>query len=158
MPNDQKFITDATLAKLAKWLRLLGYDTTVFMKEAGREMLSLAAAENRIVLTKKRDLLARQCSGCLHFVVATDIGSQLREIIEQFSLVTDRQKMFTLCLKCNKRLFPIAKEKVSSFVPPYVFANCHEYHQCPQCQNIYWAGTHPNNAVQFLVKIGCNLG
>jgi len=58
-PEKLRFLTDASLARLAKWLRLLGYDTAVFPKEAGRAMLRRADAEARIVLTRRRDMIER---------------------------------------------------------------------------------------------------
>jgi hypothetical protein len=152
MLDNPKFITDATLGKLAKWLRLLGYDTVLFPKEAGREMLRLAAAEGRIVLTKRIDMLDRQFTGCLYFIADNDIGYQLDDVIDNFSLKIDKQRMFTICLRCNKKLNSIPAESVRSSVPLYVFENCTNYNQCPSCLNIYWAGTHQRNALQFMEK------
>src|SRR5208283_877012 len=108
MFDNPQFIADATLGKLAKWLRLLGYDTVVFPKEAGREMLRLADAEGKIVLTKRMDMLDRQFSGCLYFIADNDIGYQLDDVIDKFSLKIDKQKMFTICLKCNKKLYSVS--------------------------------------------------
>jgi uncharacterized protein len=153
MPENPKYIADATLAKLAKWLRLLGYDTIVFPREAGREMLNLADAGKRIVLTKREDMSERQFSGELYYVAGKYLGSQLKEVITKFSLTIDKQKIFRICLKCNERLFTVRKEEVHDLVPPYVFANCSEYNKCPRCQSIYWHGTHQRNALQFLEKL-----
>jgi len=152
MLDNPQFIADAALGKLAKWLRLLGYDTVVFSQEAGREMLRLAAAEGRIVLTKRIDMLERQFSGCLYLVKDNDIGHQLNDIIGKFSLKIDKQKMFTICLKCNKRLHSVPAEEVRDLVPAYVFENCTRYNQCPSCHSVYWTGTHQRNALQFLEK------
>jgi uncharacterized protein with PIN domain len=152
MFDNPQFIADATLGKLAKWLRLLGYDTVLFPKKAGREMLRLAVAEGRIVLTKRMDMLDRQFSGCLYFIADNDIGYQLDDIINKFSLKIDKQKMFTICLKCNKKLNSVSAEEVRNLVPAYVFENCTEYNQCPSCLNVYWAGTHQRNALQFMEK------
>jgi uncharacterized protein len=153
MFENPKYITDATLAKLAKWLRLLGYDTIIFPREAGRDLLNLANAEKRIALTRRRDMLERQFSGELFFVAGKYLGSQLTEVIKRFSLIIEKQKMFRICLKCNERLFSVAKEEVYDSVPAYVFANCSEFNKCPRCLRIYWTGTHQRNALQFLEKL-----
>lgn len=153
MSENPKYLADASLAKLAKWLRLLGYDTIVFPHEAGRAMMDLACAENRIILTRRQDMLERQFSGQLYFVANKYIDSQLKEVISRFSLIIEKQKIFRICLKCNEGLFPAAKEDVRHLVPPYVFANCSEFNRCPRCQSIYWTGTHQYNALQFLEKL-----
>lgn len=153
MSENQKYLTDGTLAKLAKWLRLLGFDTIVYTREAGRGMLNLADSEKRIVLTRRRDMLERQFSGQLYYVTAIDVGSQLKEVMTEFSLKIEKKRMFSICLKCNERLSPAKKEDVYNLVPSYVFANCSQYNRCPGCRRIYWAGTHQRNAMQFLEKM-----
>jgi uncharacterized protein len=153
MSDDIKFIADGTLARLAKWLRLVGYDTVVYPHTAGRAMLRIADAEKRIVLTRRQDMPERQFSGILYLLTSQDIGGQLSDIIKKFSLKIDKQKMFSICLKCNEKLIGVAKEDVRDLVPPYVFANYNEYNKCPSCQSIYWAGTHQRNAMQFLEKL-----
>jgi uncharacterized protein len=158
MSENQKFLTDGTLAKLAKWLRLLGFDTIVYRHAAGREMLNQAKLEKRIVLTRRQDMFERQFSGKLYFVAGLDTGSQLKEVISRFSLGIEKEKLFSICLKCNEKLFPAAKEDVYDSVPPYVFANCSIYNRCPCCQRIYWAGTHLRNSLQFLEKLSIPTG
>ncbi|HNT91446.1 MAG TPA: Mut7-C RNAse domain-containing protein [Smithellaceae bacterium] len=148
----RKFITDATLRNLAKWLRLLGYDTKVFPGKAGREMLRIAQSEDRIVLTRRADMVERQFSGLLYLLPHSDIASQLTAVINKFSIKIEKQKMFTICLKCNKRLQSVALEDVRDMVPVYVFEHCVNFNQCPVCGNIYWEGTHRRNSLQFLQK------
>ena len=70
MNAEPKFITDASLAGLAKWLRLLGYDTIVYTSEAGRPMMRQAQSEGRILLTRRRDMRERQFAGDLFLVPA----------------------------------------------------------------------------------------
>ncbi|MEQ8203703.1 MAG: Mut7-C RNAse domain-containing protein, partial [Smithellaceae bacterium] len=86
MPEDPKYLTDGALSKLAKWLRIIGYDAIVYPREAGRDMLNLAVAEKRIVLTRRRDMLKRQFSGQLYLIQGVNVGSQLKEVIAEFAL------------------------------------------------------------------------
>lgn len=152
MSDNLRFITDASLARLAKWLRILGYDTAVYQSEAGRPMLRLADAEKRIVLTRRGDMLERQFSGRLYLVTGNDVAAQLREVLERFSTSINPEKMFSLCLKCNEKLINVTKEEVRDLVPPYVWENCSSYTKCQKCQSIYWAGTHQRNSLHSLEK------
>jgi len=154
MPDSPRFITDATLGKLAKWLRLLGYDTKVFPKEAGREMLRLAQAEGRIVLTRRKDMGERQFSGVLHIVESQELVSQIRDVAGKFSLRNEKEKMFSICLKCNQPLSPATVSDVRERVPAYVFEHCSSFNRCPSCERIFWEGTHRRNSLQFLRKHG----
>jgi len=152
MNSDPKFITDASLAGLARWLRLLGFDTIVHGHEAGRPMMRLAEQEQRIVLTRRRDMLERQFAGELFLVPQVSTGRQLSFVIRQYSLKINPEKMYRICLLCNQKLHPIGREDVRNLVPPFVFENCDQYNQCDQCGKIYWQGTHVRNALQFLEK------
>lgn len=153
MSENLKYLTDGSLGKLAKWLRVLGYDTIVYPRTIDREILNLAYSGKRIVLTRKLDMLKRQFSGQLYLVEGKETGSQLKEVITKFSLKIDKEKIFSICLKCNERLSPVAKTEVYDLVPSYVFANCDEYNKCPNCRRIYWKGTHQRNTLQFLEKL-----
>ncbi|HON58776.1 MAG TPA: Mut7-C RNAse domain-containing protein [Smithella sp.] len=148
--SDLKFMTDNSLARLAKWLRLLGYDAVVFPHEAGRAMLRLAGQENRTVLSRRIDLAKRQFSGTLFLVKDLTLAGQLKAVLERFSLKIKSDRMFTRCLACNEKLEPASKDAVRELVPLYVLENRDRFNQCPRCHKIYWTGTHPQRALKFM--------
>ncbi len=150
--TNPRFIADATLAGLAKWLRLLGYDTAVYRGEAGRPMMRMADLEQRILLTHRRDMMERQFSGRLCLVPAGGVGEQLQYVIGKFSLKLFQERMLRICLICNCQLHPVGREDVRDLVPPFVFENCETYNRCDFCGKIYWQGTHVRNAMEFLEK------
>lgn len=158
MKENSKFLTDASLGKLAKWLRILGYDTAIYPAQAGRAVLRIADAEKRIVLTRRQDMPERQFSGRLFLITNKDTRNQLAEVINEFSLTISSDKMFAICLVCNERLIPATKEEVRDIVPPFVFENVAKFTKCPHCQKIYWAGTHQRNSMQFLEKLSITDG
>jgi hypothetical protein len=152
MNAEIKFITDGTLAGLAKWLRLLGFDTIVYGSEAGRPMMRQAQSQGRILLTRRRDMRERQFAGDLFLLPEASTGQQLSFVIRKYSLKINSQKMHRICLICNQRLHPVGREDVRNLVPTFVFENCEQYQQCDRCGKIYWPGTHVQNALQFLEK------
>ena len=152
-----KFITDATLAGLAKWLRLLGFDTIVYGSAADRPMMRQAQSQERILLTRRRDMRERQFAGDLFLLPAASTGQQLNLVIRKYSLKINFREMYKICLICNQRLHPVGREEVRNLVPAFVFENCEQYQQCDHCGKIYWLGSHIQNALQFLEKNNINI-
>lgn len=150
MNDDPKFLTDASLAGLAKWFRLLGFDTLVYDGEAGRPMMRQAAIQKRILLTRRRDILERQFAGDVFLLPEANTGRQLHFVISRCSLEINAGKLYRLCLICNRRLRPVQREDVRDLVPPFVFDSCNQFQQCGHCGKIYWPGTHVRNALKFL--------
>lgn len=150
MNSTPKFITDVSLAGLARWLRLLGFDTAVYSGEAGRPMMRQAQSQARILLTRRRDMMERQFAGKILLLPDAGVGAQLLFVISKLSLDLNLKKMYTLCLGCNETIQPVKKEDVRHLVPQFVFENCSRFQQCRKCQKIYWPGTHQRNALRFL--------
>ena len=144
-----KFITDANLGKLVKWLRILGYDTTFHTGNADRSFLRKAQKEGRIALTRKRDLARREFSGRLFVIQNDHVQDQIREIMDELHIHPQPERWFTICLKCNEKLEEVPKEEIAGMVPPYVFENCSHFHTCPRCRGIFWPGTHRDNIHRF---------
>ena len=140
-----KFIVDSNAGKLARWLRMMGYDALFFNNIDDTELIDIALKEGRVVLTKDTQLMRRRVvtNGQLKIVLIQkdDPKEQLRQVVEELKLDC-RLKQFTRCLECNQSLVPRSKEEVQELVPPYVFRTQTQYMQCPACLRVYWRGTH----------------
>jgi uncharacterized protein with PIN domain len=155
--NALKFMVDINVAKLAKWLRIMGYDTELFDGDDDSRMIVSALRQGRVILTKDTQIMKRGvvASGRLKTVLITSDQpeEQIRRVIETLKL--DCQfRPFTLCLECNQPLVERSKEEVKELVPPYVFQTQNQYMECPACHRIYWKGTHWQAMTRKLQKIG----
>jgi hypothetical protein len=139
--ENPRFLADAHLGGLARFLRMLGFDTLHDHAYHDADIVRLALEEHRIVLTRDRELL--KCRDILRgcYVHSLKAEAQLREVAERFGLAA-RAKPFTLCLRCNVALETIEKERVASLLPPNV-AQLHErFFHCRSCDRVYWPGSH----------------
>jgi len=144
-----RFITDANLGKLVKWLRILGYDTTFYTGNADRNFLRKGEKEGRVVLTRKRDMARREFSGQLLVIQNDHVQQQLREVMDKLSLNPQPERLFSICLKCNEELEEVPKKEIAGMVPPYIFETCSQFQKCPRCRHIFWPGTHRDNVHRF---------
>lgn len=145
-----KFITDMNLGKLAKWMRILGYNTVVYPGNADRDFLKRAAQEGRVALTRRKKMAGRLPSGNFVVVQSDTLHDQLRDIMETLSFLPDPARMFSLCLRCNGELLKVSKEEISGMVPEYIFASHNEFRMCPHCKGIFWPGTHTEKMRSYL--------
>ncbi len=152
MNSDPRFITDASLAGLARWLRLLGFDSLVYGGKAGRPMMRQAQMQQRILLTRRRDLLTRQFSGEMLLLPEGHVSSQLAFVVQKLSLEITEKKMYTRCLGCNGTLDPMEKADARDLVPQFVYETCDHFNQCKRCRKVYWRGSHARNVLGFLEK------
>jgi len=139
-----RFIVDANVGKLARWLRMIGYDTLFINDIDDDRLVAIGLKEKRVVLTRDTQIMLRRVviSGKLEALLIKDdeAKTQLRQVVETMKL--NRRKQFTRCLECNETLLPRSREDVRDLVPPYVFQTQSQYVQCPACNRVYWRGTH----------------
>ncbi len=139
-----RFIVDTNVGKLARWLRMLGYDTLFINNIDDEELIAIGLKEKRALLTKDTQIMQRRVvtSGMLKALLIVDDNpkAQLLQVVRAMKL--DQERKFTLCLECNEPLVPKRKDEVQELVPPYVFKTQSQYFQCPTCHRIYWRGTH----------------
>jgi uncharacterized protein with PIN domain len=148
-----KFIADNNVGKLARWLRLIGYDTLLFKLKDDSQMIKTALSENRVILTKDTQFMKRRLvtNGKLKttLIRQDDPKLQVQEVVKTLNL-NYHFKPFSLCLECNRALIARDKEEVQDLVPARVFETQTQYTQCPSCHRIYWQGTHWQAMVQKL--------
>lgn len=139
--REPKFIADVHLGKLARYLRLLGFDTVYERDLDDAAIASRARAEHRIVLTRDRGLLKRSEVTHGHAVRSMDADAQLLEVVEAFDLRA-RIAPFSRCLKCNGAVRSIARELVEHRLPKYTRLAYDRFFRCEQCGSVYWPGAH----------------
>jgi len=145
MADTPKFIVDRNVGKLARWLRLMGYDTRFFDGGDDAELVAIAKTEGRVILSRDTQIMKRRLitGGQIKAVLiqSDQPGEQIRQVIDTLNL-DSRFRPFTICLECNQPLVERAKDEVKELVPPYVFKTQDQFMQCPNCRRIYWRGTH----------------
>lgn len=151
-----RFIVDSNVGKLAKWLRMLGYDAVFFDGEDDAYMIDRALKEGRVILTRDTQVMKRGVitSGRLKAILidSDQPEPQVRQVIDTLH-IDSQSRLFTVCLECNNPLEERSKEEVEQRVPPYVFQTQQQYMECPVCHRIYWRGTHWQAMVQKLERL-----
>lgn len=145
-----KFAADRMLARLARWLRLLGADVLFDPSLGGDKLLGRARAESRVTLT--RDKRLRTASDVL-YLENNFFRDQLREVLTHFPFDL-RREAFTRCSHCNEPLVEANRDTVVRRVPPFVYASQERFVRCPRCGRIYWGATHPERIRREIDSMG----
>ncbi len=145
LPSERppRFLLDTHLGRLARYLRMLGFDAAHLSdSDPGDAALARWAGEDgRVLLTRDRRLLARKAVRYGYFVRATVPKAQLIEVLDRFDLHT-LVDPFSRCMCCNVPLEPADAEAVADRLPPDVRARYPVFYYCPACERIYWEGSH----------------
>ncbi|MFN3740132.1 MAG: Mut7-C RNAse domain-containing protein [Thermodesulfovibrionales bacterium] len=148
------FIADAMLGRLARWLRILGYDTLYNKDITDSELIRIARQEDRIILTRDRGITGKKTIRGYILITSDYIADQLREVFQALSMRgIPRPEPFTRCPVCNSQLQRLTKKEVSGLVPDHVYLNHSEFSGCPSCGRIYWRGSHEANMRGVLGEI-----
>ncbi|HET89598.1 MAG TPA: hypothetical protein ENN99_02515 [Chloroflexi bacterium] len=149
-----QFLADGMLGKLAKWLRLLGYDTAYDNAATDHELARRARAEDRVLLTRDRELTRRRGLRVL-LIESERLENQVQEVWYAFG--PPPHPALSRCSVCNTALQPVHADEVTDRLPPYVLRTQTEFHRCPGCGRVYWPGTHQDHIrqrVEQLVAVG----
>ena len=138
------FIADAMLGRLARWLRILGYDTAYDKAITDEALIERAIREDRWLLTRDRNLALRRLLRGRHtLIVSDDVEGQLRQLHQDLKIDLDltHQRAYR-CADCNVAITAISHDEAVSLVPPFVAEQYRAFLQCPQCRRVFWPGTH----------------
>ena len=141
-----KLLCDHMLGTLAKWLRFMGYDTAYPEPGPDRELLEQTRAEGRTLLTRDKELAAREPDAVL--VRSDRLDDQIREVVSALSLrLIDP---LSRCSVCNEPLVSISPGDLKYLVPAGVRSRHRDFWRCPSCQRVYWQGSHWDKMIQRL--------
>jgi hypothetical protein len=135
-------IADAMLGKLARWLRLLGFDVLYDPSWDDAAIARRAAREGRVVLTRDHGLLERRLVRRGLLVESEQVGPQLRQVLDALGLGVEPGRMFSRCAACNTPVIAAGREDVRGEVPPFVLRRHETFARCPGCGRVYWGGSH----------------
>jgi uncharacterized protein with PIN domain len=149
----ERFLADAMLGRLARWLRALGYDTSYYPRGEDEFLIRVALAEDRSLVTRDRRLAAVRRPGLRTLLIrANDHEEQLRELAALRPL--DRSGMLTRCIECNTLLEDLPPELAEGSVPEYVLHAQRDFKRCPGCGRSYWPGSHMPGIARVLGACG----
>ncbi len=147
-----KFIADAMLGRLAKWMRLLGCDVVYHPDIEDRQLVKIAREEGRTLLTRDTLLMKRKGLRPAIFIRSDDIRQQLLEI--GHLLNSCEAGPLGKCPICNGSLEDVPdKGEIRGAVPDFVYLNHHRFLRCSGCGKVYWEGTHYRNIRKRISEI-----
>jgi uncharacterized protein len=152
---ESRFLLDGMLGKLARWLRILGYDTAYEPDLDDAELLRVAANESRILVTRDKDLHRTAIMKGLksHFLENVRLSDWLLSLQAKYNLSIELETVEPRCSLCNRLLVKSRKDAILKTVPTRVRERNTKFWHCPSCRKTYWQGTHWENMKSFLQSI-----
>ncbi len=144
-----RFVADVMLGRLAKWLRIAGFDVLYSNRFSDDELVAISNRERRILLSRDTGLLVRKAVQDFIFLESEDIGEQIRQVLDTLR-ARRLPLMFTRCLECNETLVEAPRKSVRDRIPVFVYRTQDRFMSCPKCGKVFWAGTHRRSAVRTL--------
>lgn len=146
--NEPRFVTGPMLGGVARWLRVLGFDTH-YMRRMDETFLMRCLEEGRIFLTRDRKQATRKGMRNVLLVSSDRPLEQLAEVVQRLHLVGASDPL-SRCLLCNEPLVKCERQEVAGEVPEYTWQTQSEFYRCPVCKRVYWGGSHRD---QMLAKL-----
>ena len=149
---EKRFILDVHLGRLAKYLRLCGFDSLFSAFFNDREIIEEAVRESRVILTRDRLLLKNATAATGYLVKSQYHEEQLREVFEALRL-REHVRLFSRCITCNAVLEEVKKEEIADRLLADTKKYFSVFRRCPGCDRIYWEGSHYDNMKKSLASL-----
>jgi len=147
------FVADCMLGRLAKWLRILGFDVLYFRKAEDPALVAVARREGRVLLTRDTGLIERPAKRAGRLCGRSDAWEdQVVQVLEEYGL-WDEVRPNTRCVVCNLPLKPLSRERARNLVTPYVGERASAFALCPGCERVYWQGTHHGDMEKKIARL-----
>jgi uncharacterized protein with PIN domain len=150
-PPQPRFLVTAELSKLARWLRLLGFDASIARSGKIRDWVRVCTLQNRILLSRVRKNAPLQIYKRFMVIESDAYPEQLKQVVAKLGLGSFN--VFSRCLYCNRVVYPIEKEKIAKRLPEKVKNRERNFTQCRKCGKIFWKGTHFEAMLKTLNEI-----
>jgi len=141
-----KFVADIMLGRLARWMRLLGFDVLYPDTSDDKELLKFAG--ERIILTRDKDLGKKKN---VLLIKSVNVNEQLNQVINELNLKISRP--LSRCSVCNQILAEVEKSSVKALVPERIYNNHDTFWRCPDCNRIYWKGSHYDKIMDTVSRL-----
>jgi uncharacterized protein len=148
---DRRFVVDHMLGKMAKWLRVMGFDVR-YERLVRADQVERYGQEGFIIISRNQRWAG--LSNVL-FPSSNDPMEQLREVVAGVPILPEEICLLHRCILCNGHLKPLSRDEAFGRVPDYVFETNTHFYECPGCQKVYWPGSHPRRIAE---RLGLLLG
>ena len=150
--GEKRFIADAMLGRLARWLRILGFDCAYEAAIDDAALVRRAVREDRILLTRDRSLPEAWWVPGIHLLGSEALREQLRDVVERFELAGSL-RLFSRCNACNHPLRVASRADVAERVPPRALAQHASFLECPACRRVFWQGSHTQRIRRVIEEV-----
>lgn len=155
--EEPRFVCDDNLGKLARYLRVGGYDTLFDTAIDNNRLIQVSLDDKRYILTRDRRLIERRLVRYFLLIEDDRWQDQLRAVVNRFALRFSRARMFTRCLEDNTLTRRVAREDIRDRVWPYTYEHHDDFRECPLCKRVYWAGSHVTAMTDRLDDAGISI-
>ena len=146
------FAVDRTLGTLAKWLRILGYDTIYEPDNSSGEFYA-RLEDHRILITRTKKIQKAFASHNHVFITSNFLVEQLKQVVNQIGINLADTRPFSRCIHCNLPIGEVNKDDVYGLVPDYIWETQETFNRCGHCERIYWRGSHAEHSQEVIKRI-----